>query len=522
MKTISLGVWILSMAIQAFGQRNESTLVVSAPDSTIINKNIYGHFAEHLGRCIYGGIWVGENSSIPNTRGIRNDVVAALKRIQAPVVRWPGGCFADEYHWMDGIGPREQRAKMVNTHWGGVVEDNGFGTHEFMDFCEQIDAEPYFCGNVGSGTVKEMSDWIQYLTSNDETPMAALRKKNGREKPWNVKYWAVGNETWGCGGLMSAEHYTNEMARYSYALKNYGEARLYKVASGGLPWDYEWTESIMKKWSTSDGWLQGFLSGYSLHYYAVPDWNKKGSATEFTEADWFASVSKNLEIEEIVRKHAAIMDKYDPDKRIGMIVDEWGNWFDVEQGTNPAFLYQQNTMRDAVTAALNLNIFNNHADRVRMANIAQLVNVLQALILTDGPNMILTPTYHVFDLFKVHQKARLLPTKLESRGYTLGDRSIPAVNCSASMDESGKVHISFVNTHFKETQTVACSFERFIPRTVSGRILVSSSVVAHNTFEQPNAVTPQNFSGARISDRVIQVTLPPASVVVLELEGSNR
>ena len=311
------------------------------------------------------------------------------------------------------------------------------------------------------------------------------------------------------------------MARYSYSLKNYGEARLYKVASGGLPWDYHWTETIMKKWSSSDGWLQGFLSGYSLHFYAVPDWSKKGSATEFTETDWFALLSKNLEMEELVRKHSAIMDKYDPHKRIGLIVDEWGNWFDVEPGTNPAFLYQQNTMRDAITAAINLNIFNNHADRVRMANIAQLVNVLQALILTDGPKMLLTPTYHVYDLFKVHQNARLLSTQLQSSPYTLGGKMIQAVNCSASMDDAGRIHISFVNTHPRESQTVSCSFDRFTPKQVSGRILVAAKVHDHNTFEQPNAVIPRDFPGARISGGAIHVTLPPASVVVLELEGSK-
>jgi len=523
MKTTSLiAVCILSLTFQSYGQLKENTLFVGAPDSTIINKNIYGHFSEHLGSCIYGGIWVGEQSSIPNTRGIRNDVVAALKNVRASVVRWPGGCFADEYHWTDGIGPREKRPKLVNTTWGGVVEDNGFGTHEFLDFCEQIGAEPYICGNIGSGSMKEMSDWVQYLTSDGETPMAQLRKKNGREKPWNVKYWAVGNEVWGCGGIMSAEHYANELGRYSYSLKNYGKTPLYKVASGGLPGDYNWTETIMKKWSSTDGWLQGFLSGYSLHFYAVPDWNKKGSATVFTEADWFAILSKNLEMDDLIAKHSAIMDTYDPSKRIGLIVDEWGNWFDVEPGTNSSFLYQQNTMRDAVAAALNLNIFNNHADRVRMANIAQLVNVLQSLILTDGPKMVLTPTYHVFDLFKVHQNARLLPAKLESKAYTLGDKTIQAVNCSASMDDAGKVHISFVNTHYKETQTVVCSFERFTPKQISGRILVSSKVNDHNTFEQPNTVTPKDFSGARISGGAIRVTLPPASVVVLELDGNSK
>ncbi|MGB2870211.1 MAG: alpha-L-arabinofuranosidase C-terminal domain-containing protein [Bacteroidota bacterium] len=515
---LSALVFSLSLGIQA--QPKESKLVVNVSDTgVVISKDIYGHFAEHLGTCIYGGIWVGEKSSIPNTRGIRNDVVAALKKIHAPAVRWPGGCFADGYHWMEGIGPRDKRPKLVNTTWGGVTEDNSFGTHEFMDFCEQIGAEPYICGNIGSGTVKEMADWVQYLTSDGETPMAELRKMNGRDESWKVRYWAMGNETWGCGGIMSADYYANEMAKYSYSLKNYGKTQLYKVASGGLPEDYNWTETIMKKWSAADGWLQGFLSGYSLHFYAVNDWNKKGSATNFNEADWFASISKNLEIDELIAKHSAIMDKHDSLKKIGLVVDEWGNWFDVEPGTNPSFLYQQNTMRDAVTAAVNLNIFNNHADRVKMANIAQLVNVLQSLILTDGPKMVLTPTYHVFDLFKVHQNAKLLPVKLEATDYELGGKKIPAVNCSASIDETGKIHISLVNTNYAKPQDVSCSLEHFTPGRVTGQILVSEEATAHNTFENPNAVSPAKFTGVKVSGQTLKIHLPSKCVVVLEIEG---
>lgn len=524
MKTLSfVFATAVCLAVTAQSQPKESRLMVNAVDTgVVISKNIYGHFSEHLGSCIYGGIWVGEKSSIPNTRGIRNDVVAVLKKIHAPVVRWPGGCFADGYHWMEGIGPREKRPKLVNTTWGGVTEDNSFGTHEFMDFCEQIGAEPYVCGNIGSGTVKEMSDWVQYLSSDGETPMAELRKSNGREKPWNVRYWAMGNETWGCGGIMSAEHYANEMARYSYSLKNYGKTQLYKVASGGLPGDYEWTETIMKKWSSADGWLQGFLSGYSLHFYAVNDWNKKGSATTFTEADWFASISKNLEMDSLVAKHSAIMDKYDPQKRIGLVVDEWGNWFDVEPGTNPSFLYQQNSLRDAITAAVNLNIFNNHADRVKMANIAQLVNVLQSLILTDGAKMILTPTYHVFHMFKVHQNAKLMPVKLETGEYALGEKKIPAVNCSASLDDAGKVHLSFVNVHYTDAQTVTCSFANFEPAKASGQMLGSKDATAHNTFEAPNVVAPQAFSDVKVIRGGVRVILPARSVVVVEIEGVRR
>ncbi len=498
---------------------SSNSLIIHADQGKdTISKHIYGHFAEHLGGCIYGGIWVGPESSIPNTRGIRSDVVAALRKIKVPNVRWPGGCFADEYHWMDGIGPRDKRPKLVNTTWGGVTEDNSFGTHEFMDFCEQIGAEPYICGNIGSGTVKEMADWVQYLTSEGGTPMAELRKKNGREKPWKVKFWAVGNETWGCGGIMSVDHYTNEMARYSYSLKNYGDNKLYKVASGGLPEDYRWTETIMKKWSGTDGWLQGYLGGYSLHFYAVPDWSKKGSATKFTENEWFAILSKTMEMEELVTKHAELMDKYDPQKRLGIIVDEWGTWYDVEPGTNSAFLYQQNSLRDAVAAAVNLNIFNNHANRVRGGNIAQLVNVLQSPILTQNEKMILTPTYHVFEMYTVHHDAVLLPTEIRAEQYTFGGKNVPGVTISASRDHSGAIHVSLCNLNPNRPATINAELRGQSVKTIFGRALTASEMTAHNTFAKADGVQPKPFTAARIIKNGFSATMPPMSVVVLQLK----
>ena len=427
-------------------QLTMNALVVHADAAKdTISRYIYGQFAEHLGHGIYGGIWVGENSSIPNTRGIRNDVVAALKAIKVPAVRWPGGCFADEYHWKDGIGPRAERPKMVNSNWGGVTEDNSFGTHEFMDFCEQLGCEPVICGNIGSGTVKEMSEWVQYLNSDGDNPMTQLRRKNGREKPWNVKFWGVGNETWGCGGIMSADHYANELGRYSFFLKNYGASPLFRIASGGLEEDYNWTETIMKKWKSTDGWLQGYMNGYSLHSYTVNDWNHKGSATHFGEKEWFTTLSKTLKMEGQIAKHSAIMDEYDPQKRIGLVVDEWGNWFDVEPGTNPGFLYQQNTLRDAMVAAVNLNIFHKHCDRVKMANIAQMVNVLQAMILTKENEIVLTPTYYVYKMYTVHQDAVLLPVDLQSASYTDGKDSISALSVTALRDKEGRIHVSLAN-----------------------------------------------------------------------------
>lgn len=343
-----------------------------------INRNIYGHFSEHLGRCIYEGIWVGEDSPIPNTNGIRSDVVEALKNIKIPVLRWPGGCFADEYHWKDGIGPRADRKRMVNTHWGGVVENNHFGTHEFMELCRQLECEPYINGNVGSGTVQEMSEWVEYLTFGGESPMSLLRAENGREEPWKVTYFGVGNENWGCGGNMRPEYYADVYRRYQTYVRNYGDNKIHRIACGPNSDDYNWTEVLMRE-------AARFMDSLTLHYYTVPgEWQNKGPATGFAEREWFTTLRKTLHMDELITRHSVIMDKYDPERRVGLIVDEWGTWYDVEPGTNPGFLYQQNTIRDALVAGLTLNIFHKHHQRVRMANIAQTVNVLQAVILTEG------------------------------------------------------------------------------------------------------------------------------------------
>src|SRR5262249_3960253 len=404
-----------------------SKLIIHAdkPGATI-SRNIYGQFSEHLGHCIYEGLWVGPESAIPNTRGIRNDVVAALKAIQVPVLRWPGGCFADEYHWKDGVGPAEQRPIMINTHWGGVVENNHFGTHEFFDLCEQLGCEPYICGNVGSGTVQEMQQWIEYITFPGVSPMADWRKKNGHEAPWKLKYFGVGNENWGCGGNMTPEFYADQFKRYATYVRNFGDNRVFKIACGPNGGDYKWTEVLMKEAGRR-------MNGLALHYYCGTG-KKSRSATKFDQDDWFFLLKNALRMEELVTKHSEIMDRYDHDKRIALIVDEWGAWHAVEPGTNPGFLYQQNTLRDALVAGSTLNIFNNHCDRVKMANIAQMINVLQAMILTDKEKMVLTPTYHVFEMYTVHHDAKLLPTELQSADCQSSTDKIPQVNVSASRD----------------------------------------------------------------------------------------
>jgi alpha-N-arabinofuranosidase len=491
----------------------ENKLIVHADRSGAkISRHIYGHFAEHLGRCIYDGFWVGPDSKIPNVRGIRTDIVEALRKIRIPVLRWPGGCFADEYHWRDGVGPAEHRPAMVNTHWGGVIETNRFGTHEFLDLCEQLGCEPYICGNVGSGTVREMSEWVEYLTLDGKSPMAELRRANGREAPWPVRFWGVGNESWGCGGNMRPEYYADEFRRYATYCRNYGKNKLYKIACGACDFNYTWTEVLMRE-------AAKHMDGLSLHYYVVPNtWESKGSATQFEESEWFSLLKKALLLDGMIAKHAKIMDRHDPEKRVGLIVDEWGAWYDVEPGTNPGFLFQQNTLRDALVAGIFLNILNNHCDRVRMANLAQTVNVLQAVILTDSPRMALTPTYHVFEMYKAHQDATLLPSALTCVPYRRGSQALPAVHASASRAEDGTITLTLCNLDPGREILLPCEIRGAAPERIRGRILTADAINRGNTFDRPDAVKPAAFDGARFQNGTLRISLPAKAVVTVALE----
>ncbi|SDH28725.1 alpha-N-arabinofuranosidase [Chitinophaga filiformis] len=508
-----LSLLLLVLFIYTAKAQNTASLVVQPKSDHTISRHIYGHFSEHLGHCIYDGFWVDPSLNVPKKDRIRLDVVEALKKIHIPNLRWPGGCFADEYHWRDGIGPREQRPKMVNTNWGGVTEDNSFGTHEFLELCELLQTEPYISANVGSGTVEEMAKWVEYFNFDGISPMSTLRKQNGHERPWKVTFLGVGNESWGCGGNMTPAFYADQYRRYATYARNYPGAPLKKIASGASDYDFNWTETCMKQIPLGQMW------GLSLHYYTVPKtWNDKGSATNFTEQEYFTTIKKCLAMDSLVTKHSAIMDKYDPQKRVALVVDEWGIWTNVEPGTNPGFLYQQNSLRDALIAGSTLNIFNNHSDRVRMAELAQTINVLQALILTDKEKMLLTPTYHVFDLYKVHQDAQYLPIKLNSPAYSSGNEQIPAVNASASQDSTGAIHISLVNVNPSQKITLTTSFDQAKWKTVTGQVLTSAKTTDINTFEQPNKVHIEKFSGAKKQGDNLVVELPPASIVVLELK----
>lgn len=465
-----------------------------------ISKYIYGHFAEHLGRCIYEGLYVGEDSPIPNVNGMRTDVVEALKNIKIPVLRWPGGCFADEYHWKDGIGPKENRKKIVNTHWGGVTENNHFGTHEYFELIKQLGCEAYINGNVGSGTVQEMQEWVEYMTMGGESPMANLRRENGHNDPWKVTFFGVGNESWGCGGNMRPDYYADEYRRYQTYVRQYGEDKIYKIACGPNIDDYNWMDRVMSI-------AAPFMDGISLHHYALTGaWEDKGSALGFEESQWWSLLKSAKKMDELITKHSTIMDKYDPEKRVGLIVDEWGSWLAVEPGTNPGFLYQQNTIRDAMVAALTLNIFHKHADRVHMANIAQTVNVLQAMILTEGDKMVKTPSYHVFDLYKVHQDADVVASygdESETLSYTVSKKD-------------GVMSISVCNYSVTETQTLDVTGE-FGGAISEARYISADKMDAHNDFEHPENITIKEFTGADLADGQLSITMPPMSVATIRI-----
>ena len=495
-----------------FSQVSPTVVTIQKPtEETIISKHIYGHFAEHLGRCIYEGFYVGENSPIPNSEGVRNDIIDALKELKIPNLRWPGGCFADTYHWKDGIGPKESRPTIVNTWWGGVTENNSFGTHDFLNLCETLGAEPYLSGNVGSGSVQELADWVQYTNFKGKSPMSDLRRENGKDTPWTVKYWGVGNEAWGCGGNMRPEYYADIYRLYATFMSDADvEGGLYKIASGASNDDYNWTEVLMKNIP------HNLLQGVALHHYSVIDWKAKGPDTAFTEDHYFGTMKESWLMNELIEKHVAIMDKYDTEKKVDLIVDEWGGWYNVEEGTNPGFLYQQNTMRDAMIAGMVLNIFNNHADRVKMANLAQTVNVLQAVILTKEEKMILTPTYHVMKMYNVHHDAKLLPLTFESPKYTYNGESLPAITASASLDQNDAVNISLVNIDSKKSNKVSIDLAELKVKKIEAMILKSGKLQDHNTFENPENIKPVEFKSYQFKQGKLDIELPPFSVVMIK------
>ncbi len=508
--TMRFGHLLILLTISlSLGAQNSIQLSTDA-SSTIIEKEVYGHFSEHLGTCIYEGIYVGEDSPIPNIKGYRIDVVEALKELEVPVLRWPGGCFADTYHWKDGIGPKEERPSIVNVFWGGVTEDNSFGTHEFLEFCELIGTEPYLSINVGSGTVQEARDWVDYVTSSNDSPMTKLRKENGREEPWKVKFWGIGNENWGCGGDMAADYYANIYRNYASYIKGKDFQR---VICGPSEGDVEWTETILKGLRNK----MHLTEAVSMHYYTIPtgDWGQKGSSIDFGEELWFETLRRTMHVEDYIQRHLRVMDKYDPEGKVKLIVDEWGTWYDKLPGTKEGFLQQQNTLRDALVAGINLNIFNKHADRISMANIAQIVNVLQSVIMTKGAMMIKTPTYYVFQMYKVHQGATLIPIKLETETYDFMGKSIPALTASAS-EKDGVTNITITNSDPNKAQVLKVDLGRDT-KAVTGKIVNASQISDYNDFGVEEKVTIRDFEISASDRGNLEFDVPAHSVVLIQI-----
>ena len=492
---------------------SDVAFVKAGKDKNTISRDIYGHFSEHLGRCIYGGFWVGKDSKIPNINGYRK-VLNALKELKVPVLRWPGGCFADEYHWKDGIGPKETRKRMINTHWGGVVEDNSFGTHEFLNMCELLECKPYISGNVGSGTVQEMSEWVEYITFAGESPMSKLREANGRKEPWKLPLFGVGNESWGCGGNMRPEYYADLYRHYQTYVRQYGPDKIFKIACGPSGGDYNWTEVLMKN-------AAYLMDGLSMHYYTVhPSFEQKQRALEFEQKDWYAMLSNCSNIEDIIQKHSDIMDKYDPEKRVALVVDEWGTWHEVEEGTNPGFLYQQNAVRDALVAGISLNIFNNHSDRVRIANIAQAVNVLQSPVLTEGTKLLKTPTWYVFHMYKAQQDAALLESTVMTDEVSFEDSpKIKAVSSSASHKENIYT-ITLTNADLEAKRSVKVKLYNLSGKItkVDGIVLTGKEMNTANTFDAPEQVVEKSLAVKVVDCDELEVELPAMSVAQITVE----
>lgn len=502
---------LLSSSFATFAQKKSDIFIHKDQATQIIPKEIYGQFSEHLGSCIYGGLWVGKDSSIPNIEGYRKDVFEALKELKVPVMRWPGGCFADKYHWKSGVGPLSQRPKLTNTTWGGTVEDNSFGTNEFLNLCEMLNIEPYISGNVGSGTVQELADWVEYMTSDDDTPMANLRRKNGRENPWKVKYLGIGNESWGCGGNMLPEYYANLYRRFSTYTCNLNGNKLFKIASGASDYNYNWTKVLMDN-------VGDHMHGLSLHYYTVDDWGNKGSATKFDKNEYYNTIGKCSDVEDVIVKHCEIMDKFDKDKKVALILDEWGTWWNPAPNTNPGHLYQQNTMRDALVASYSLDIFNRHTDRLKMANIAQVVNVLQAMILTKDNKMLLTPSYYVFKMYNVHQDATYVPSETicEHRKDDKG-REFSMISSTASVKDN-KMYITISNADLNNSNKVTLHIPKIKCKSINGEILTSKHIDDYNTFDTPNKIHTNSFKDFKLKNDELIVNIPSKSIVSLEIQ----
>jgi len=478
-----------------------------------INPALYGHFLEHLGGVIYDGVWVGADSKIANKNGIRQALIDHVLRLGPSVVRWPGGCFADKYHWRDGIGERAKRPRRFG-RWQDDVESNQFGTHEFLQFCRLCKVQPYLAGNIGTGTAEEFQQWVEYCNMpSGKTTLADERAANGDPDPFNVRYWGVGNESWGCGGKFTPEDYCTQYRRFTEWLPSYGTP-LYLIASGPNGNDREWTRRFFKKWID---YARAPLSGWAAHYYC----GTTGHALNFSRDQWYEMLFKANFMGRLITDQWAAMGEFDPKHKVKLIVDEWGTWHPAGTQLNPHHLFEQvGCLRDALVAGLTLDTFNRHADKVDMANIAQMINCLQSLFLADGDRFVATPNFHVFEMYRPHQSAQSVRVDVQTSEIEFstakGPQKLPRLAGSAS--RTGKrLTLTAVHTHAEEPAEIAIHLRSGSASRVRQTLLTHERLNAHNTFAQPNEVTPRTTTPDLHGTQLV-CTVPPASVVRLDID----
>jgi len=504
-----------------------------------INPEIYGHFAEHLGGVVYGGIWVGEDSKIPNVGGIRKSLIDALQRIKPSVVRWPGGCFADSYNWRDGIGARGQRPRRTNFwrdagEWPKDVPDgpwnydnNQFGTNEFMRFCRLVGAQPYVAANVRSLTARDFYEWVEYCNSPPgTTTLADMRGSAGDREPFKVRYWGVGNESWGCGGNFTPEEYAAEYRRFTEWVPRYGIEPAF-IGAGPNSGDLDWSRRFFTK--MNERRALGRMWGWALHHYSwnvsggrTTDWRQgKGDALNYPVDEWYELLREADRMESLITEHWSVMGEIDRQHRVKLVVDEWGAWY--RPGTemhNTHLLGQQSTMRDAVLAGLTLNTFNRHAEKVAMANVAQLINCLQSLFLANEDKFVTTPTFHVFDMYSPHQGAQSIRTICSAPrpSYTRNGQAGNTRGLSESASLSDKrLILTVANPEAAQSRVAEIVIRGAQVKSITGTVLAGKDIHAHNSASQPDAIRPVDVQTVVGRGGIFAHEFPPASVTKLQM-----
>ena len=525
-------------ALAGANSADSSVEVLLGEPLGVVSPDIYGHFTENLSGVVYDGIWVGKNSSIPNEDGIRKELITEMRKINPPVVRFPGGCFADSYDWRDGIGPEDKRPRRTN-FWADSespsapadhrYDPNQFGTNEFVHFCKLLGSQPYLAANLRSLPAEQFYRWVEYCNSPaGSTALADERAAAGYAQPFDVRFWGVGNEAWGCGGNFTAAEYAAEFRRYTTWVPRYGQTLSF-IGSGPNVDDWEWTRGFFEEIVRKGRWQIRSVYGWALHHYAwnlsrgkTQDWVQgKGDALKFEAVDWYELLSQGDRMQSLIDGHWQIMGEFDHDHSVKLVVDEWGPWYRPGGEATPGDQLEQiPTMRDAVFSAMTLDIFNRNPEKIAMANCAQLINCLNSLYVAHEDKFCVTPVGHIFEMYKAHQGGQGIRT-LFSAPPVLYDRDGHTANFwglsgSATLHDKQLV-LTIVNPHVSESRETMIAIHGGAVHSAAATILANADIHAHNTFEQKDAVTPRTQT-AEVQDGGLTFVFPAASVTKLVLD----